>query len=57
MKFKVILYNNTSTQDVDKAAQFSFYTLTGAQSCAASWIETVEHRAYLYDGNTWYRVT
>jgi len=54
MKYKVILYNTSSAQDVDLSANFSFYTKSQAQSCCELWVELFTDRyALMWDGSTW----
>lgn len=55
MKYKVILYNNRGTSDVDRYGSFTFYTYNQAYNACIEWrnIDVATYAAYLWNGANW----
>jgi hypothetical protein len=54
MKYKVILYNTSTSSEVDTSGNFTFYTLNSAVEVAQAWAAlAASYRAYLWDGSVW----
>ena len=55
MKYKCIYYNTSGSQDVDRAANFSFYRKSEAIASMNSWIQRspASHQGYIWDGTEW----
>jgi hypothetical protein len=54
MQYKVILYNQSDSADVDKAGNFEFYTHDEAELCCTRWQSfTSSHSAFLWNGDVW----
>ena len=54
MKYKVILYNNLGSPEVDTSGTFTFFRREDAERCVSSWRAiSSAYYAYLWDGEQW----
>ena len=55
MRYKCIYYNTSGASDVDRAANFTFFTKSEAIASMNSWVEKSpsNHQGYVWDGTEW----